>query len=53
MTGGGARADSQGPGSLLTESDPQDKTRWIAASKDHEAPDPATVESFAFGLVGV
>jgi hypothetical protein len=53
MTGGGARSDSQGPGSLLITSDPKDKTKWIAASKDHEVPDPTTIESFAFGLVAV
>jgi len=49
MTGGGARSDSQGPGSLLITSDPKDKTKWIAASKDHEVPDPTTIESFALG----
>lgn len=50
MTGGGARANFTGAGSLLTGSYPGDHRTWVAASKDHFIKDVATVTAFAIGL---
>lgn len=50
MTGGGARVNIETDGNFLTASFPGDHRTWVAASKDHARPGPATITSFAIGL---
>jgi hypothetical protein len=47
---GGARANWNGEGSLLTASFPIDRHIWEARSKDHEKRDPSTVTAWAIGV---
>lgn len=50
LVGGGAYAQWQGAGSLLTGSYPNGAGGWIAASKDHVIPDPAAIIAYAIGI---
>ncbi|KDQ55194.1 hypothetical protein JAAARDRAFT_344407 [Jaapia argillacea MUCL 33604] len=50
ITGGGALVHWNGFGSLLTACFPQDRQSWVAAAKDHEQPDPATITIWTIGF---
>lgn len=50
MTGGGARANWTGAGSLLTASFPATTEVWEARAKDHGVADPATVTAYVIGI---
>ena len=50
IVAGGASANWQTSGSLLTVSYPADARTWVAASKDHFAADPATITAFALAI---
>lgn len=50
MTGGGARANWTGAGSLLTASFPATFDVWEARAKDHGISDPATVTAYVIGI---
>jgi len=51
MTGGGARANWNLEGSLLTASYPDGSTRWVAASKEHpNKSEETTVTAYAIGI---
>jgi hypothetical protein len=50
LTGGGARTNWKGLGSLLTATFPQDRQTWIAQGKDHIESDPATITAWAVGF---
>jgi len=56
LSGGGALVNYSGDGSLLTASYPKlaadgmTPVGWVAASKDHQTGDPATVTAYAVGL---
>ena len=52
LTGGGARVNWRGVGSLLTASFPQDRQTWVAEGKDHLEPEPTTITAWAIGFVG-
>jgi hypothetical protein len=49
LTGGGARANWSGPGSLLTASFPNGKASWEGRAKDHVVAGPASLTVFAIG----
>jgi hypothetical protein len=49
LIGGGAKVNWSGAGNLLTASYPSGR-RWIADSKDHDIPDPASITAYAIGL---
>ena len=50
MTGGGARANWEHGGSLLTASYPNGTRTWEARSKDHRVSDPATLTVYVIGI---
>lgn len=53
LTGGGAFVDYKGAGNLLTASCPDPNasdTSWLARSKDHDVPDPASITAYAIGM---
>jgi hypothetical protein len=50
LTGGGARVNWNGLGSLLTASFPQDRQTWVAEGKDHIEPDISTITAYAVGF---
>jgi hypothetical protein len=52
LTGGGAQANWNSKGSLLTASYPNDSTGWVAKSKDHGSgnEEAATVTAYAIGI---
>jgi hypothetical protein len=50
MIGGGAQVHWNGPGILLFESYPMDKTTWRAKAKAHFHPDRGTITTYAIGL---
>ena len=50
LTGGGARVNWTGVGSLLTASFPVDRQTWVAEGKDHIQSDPATITAYAVGF---
>jgi hypothetical protein len=54
MTGGGAKVSYGGAGNILIASYPNDgnpPNSWVAASKDHEVSDPATVTAYVIGML--
>jgi hypothetical protein len=54
VTGGGAKVTYGGAGNILIASYPNDgnpKNTWVAASKDHDVSDPATVTSYVIGML--
>jgi hypothetical protein len=54
VTGGGAKVTYNGAGNILIASYPNDgnpKNTWVAASKDHDVSDPATVTSYVIGML--
>jgi vibriolysin len=50
LTGGGARVNWEGAGSLLTASYPVDEITWEARSKDHLDSSPASITAYAIGI---
>jgi vibriolysin len=50
LVGGGARSNSTGAGNLLTASFPETPNTWMAASKDHNASDQASITAFAVAI---
>lgn len=50
LTGGGARVDFSGAGSLLTASYPYDSASWRAEAKEHSYACPARVTAYALGI---
>jgi hypothetical protein len=50
LTGGGARMNWHGVGSLLTASFPEDRETWVAAGKEHIRPERTTVTAWAIGF---
>lgn len=50
LTGGGARANWTGAGSLLTASFPATNEVWEARAKDHGVSDPSTVTAYVIGI---
>lgn len=50
LTGGGARANWTGAGSLLTASFPATSEIWEARAKDHGVSDPSTVTAYVIGI---
>jgi hypothetical protein len=51
VVGGGARTNSQGPGSLLFASNPTPGLDgWVGSAKDHIQSDPASITVWAIGL---
>jgi hypothetical protein len=50
MIGGGAKVNWSGAGSLLTASYPKAFNIWVASSKDHSIPSPATIEVWAIAI---
>jgi hypothetical protein len=54
VTGGGAKVAWNGAGNILIASYPNDgnpKNTWVAASKDHDVSDPATVTAYVIGML--
>jgi hypothetical protein len=51
LCGGGAIDNWSDPGNLLTASFPQNAC-WVASSKDHIAPSPASITVYAIGIRG-
>ncbi|GAB2179170.1 VWD domain-containing protein [Dongia sp. agr-C8] len=54
MTGGGAKVTYSGAGNILIASYPNDgnpPNTWVAASKDHDVSDPATVTAYVVGML--
>jgi hypothetical protein len=54
VTGGGAKVTYGGAGNILIASYPNDgnpKNTWVAASKDHDVSDPATVTAYVIGML--
>lgn len=49
LVGGGARANWDGAGVLLTDSYPS-AFQWVASAKDHRLSDPGTVDAFVIGI---
>lgn len=50
MISGGARANWQTAGALLTACFPESANTWRAKSKDHDVPEETTLDVFAIGL---
>jgi vibriolysin len=50
IIGGGAKANWQGNGSLLTSSFPSDEQAWYGAAKDHMRADPSSITVYCIGL---
>jgi hypothetical protein len=50
LVGGGARSNSTGSGNLLTASFPETPNTWMAAGKDHNAFDAASITAFAVAI---
>lgn len=50
LTGGGARVEFSGAGSLLTSSYPYDSASWRAQAKEHSYECPARVTAYALGI---
>jgi hypothetical protein len=50
VVGGGARANAQGHGQLLTASYPSSAVAWTASSKDHMVADPSTLSVYCIGI---
>jgi hypothetical protein len=46
VIGGGARVNWQGYGNLLTAMYPESERVWVAKSKDHKVPSPATITGY-------